>query len=650
MSKRKARALAAGAVLVLYIVSMAVLAAGSLRESQLVCDKILNAEYAALQNAVSSADNKRKMIEAIYAFTAEHRTFDIPVCAAVFEPDGTLVAKTGSYLCVNDPSSDGKYYIPQEEFMTAELTRRLAEFCEVQKTDDLSVKCIWFSHTPDGIELRRIRFGSLPPTPEKSRTWEYGYCDHIFSDEPYDDYLVEGAQVCFYHCTPGGKMTAHEIGAEEELRRETEYRKRNPIDTSAQTFPEFFPCRNGEQIVYCGDFPYVLYFRYADMPVKILLKHSGFIGSSVVFSAVFVILLVAAVCIADWLFEKNRRMDRSRYAFISAAAHELKTPVSVISAECECALDGAPSGEQSDALLSVYEEAGRMNEKIKELLEYNRMLSGGVSEKRPEDIHAIARAEIEKACAAAEKKGITVFDRVPENTLIRCRGRLISSVLENFLSNAVKYAPENAVITVTAEKSGKYTVVSVYNTGSRIDAEDMPHIWEELYRGDKVRNSGDNSSGLGLSICRTILEAEGFSYGAENTADGVTFFFRAPAVKQKRNKRAPSEKKKRPCIFVLSPAELCALSIPVCFVLFLAGVYLPSLFDFRGGGYVLFYGMPVVFAVGTVLYFFFLIFSRITQKEVGRRPILRVGWISALCIAILAGLFFLGILTGFIRP
>ena len=100
---------------------------------------------------------------------------------------------------------------------------------------------------------------------------------------------------------------------------------------------------------------------------------------------------------------------------------------------------------------------------------------------------------------------------------------MLHKVFENILSNAVFYAPEGADIYVQVETSDAGPVLRVENSGSHIDAEALPHVFEAFYRADASRSRRTGGSGLGLYIVKMILERHGADYQIENTGQGVRF-------------------------------------------------------------------------------------------------------------------------------
>ncbi len=251
--------------------------------------------------------------------------------------------------------------------------------------------------------------------------------------------------------------------------------------------------------------------------LRFMLVSMGFIF--LVFAAVFCDLLIK-------LNNKNERLAQSRRAFVAAAAHELKTPLAVIANKSECILENVSPEQTAEYVNSIYDESKRMSRMVKTLLQYNKLNSDNAITKIKEKLAPIIAEQTAKFKPLIDAKNITLTETVNENALLECNKELLGIAIDNLLSNAVKFTAENGEIRITATASGRNFSFEVYNSGSSVSSEDAPHIWEELYSGDKARTRGD-SSGMGLAICKRIFMLHGFTYGCRNEKDGVTFYFSA---------------------------------------------------------------------------------------------------------------------------
>lgn len=241
-------------------------------------------------------------------------------------------------------------------------------------------------------------------------------------------------------------------------------------------------------------------------------------------SCFFAVALVISLAVS-YNIVKKEQMKTAKYAFSNAAAHELKTPLAVIQNRCELVMENVNEDKNDEYVKSIYEESIRMNKLIKGLLQYNSLTMNSKIDKKACDLDRIAKKEIEKYRPIAASKDVGIENLAVEKCSVKCNDELIGLVIDNFLSNAVKFAIPKSVIKVSLTKKGKKLKLGVYNKGENISKEKGKELWELLYRGDMSRNRDESSSGMGLAISRQILELHGFKYGFENKEDGVEFYF-----------------------------------------------------------------------------------------------------------------------------
>lgn len=124
------------------------------------------------------------------------------------------------------------------------------------------------------------------------------------------------------------------------------------------------------------------------------------------------------------------------------------------------------------------------------------------------------------------KKNITIEDKVKENIVVKADKLYLEEVFDNLLSNALKFTPKNGMIIIDAEKDKDVVTISVKDNGYGISKKKLDHIFEEFFKADDSRHD-IGSSGLGLSICKRIVEKHGGSIWAESKGSrkGSTFYF-----------------------------------------------------------------------------------------------------------------------------
>lgn len=216
-------------------------------------------------------------------------------------------------------------------------------------------------------------------------------------------------------------------------------------------------------------------------------------------------------------YEQRRgELEERRRQQARAVAHDLKTPLAVISAYAENISENLHPEKHAQYAGQILEETQRMNGGIQRLLQMDRVEGGQLSLERF-DLGQLTRAVLRRYQQSIEEKKLTV--RVEGSAQLTGDRELISQVIDNFLSNAVRYTPESGVIEIRLEE-GKF---SIQNQGKRIPEEKLSHVWEPYYQAEPERNPGGN--GLGLTIAKAALDQHGFRCGAKNTGDGVVFYF-----------------------------------------------------------------------------------------------------------------------------
>ncbi|MDY6864449.1 MAG: ATP-binding protein [Halobacteriota archaeon] len=130
------------------------------------------------------------------------------------------------------------------------------------------------------------------------------------------------------------------------------------------------------------------------------------------------------------------------------------------------------------------------------------------------------------------ERGISTENKVPEGLIVRADKLRLDELFDNLITNAIKYSNEGGSITIDAEDNGDFVKVSIKDTGVGMAEEQLSHIFEEFYKVDPSRHDLD-SSGLGLSICKRIVEKHGGKIWAESPGEGkgTTFYFTIPALR-----------------------------------------------------------------------------------------------------------------------
>ena len=166
-----------------------------------------------------------------------------------------------------------------------------------------------------------------------------------------------------------------------------------------------------------------------------------------------------------------------------------------------------------------------MNLLIGDMLELAKYESGTYNmEMESFNIAFVLERMCEKFAADIDSKHLRLHKHLQPIEVIANRRR-IEQVLVNFLTNAIRYTPQQEAIIVEVSELRDTVQISIENRGVHIADEQLEKIWDRFYRGEPSRQRATGGTGLGLAISRKILQMHGVSYGATNTADGVMFYF-----------------------------------------------------------------------------------------------------------------------------
>ena len=239
----------------------------------------------------------------------------------------------------------------------------------------------------------------------------------------------------------------------------------------------------------------------------------------------FAIVTAVMLVVTSKLYDKNRNLNDAKRAFTSAAAHELKTPLAVIQNQCECIIDNIAPEKNEQYVKSIYDEAVRMNGIVQSLLTFNRLSDASEIHKEKCNLSEIVKAELKKYEAFARQMGVNITQEIEENIFAECNGELIAMAVDNYLSNAVKYAKNEKNVKVILRKEHKGFFFKVYNDCENVNLSN--DVWELLTRGDKARSSNGSSTGMGLPICRKIFRLHGYEHWFGKESNGISFVFKS---------------------------------------------------------------------------------------------------------------------------
>ncbi len=236
--------------------------------------------------------------------------------------------------------------------------------------------------------------------------------------------------------------------------------------------------------------------------------------------------------------EKERRIEQMRADFISAASHELKTPIAIIRGYAEgLKMNVSEENESATEYCDIImRESDRMNVLVLNMLEQS-LYSSGV--KQP-DMAEFEVAEfiddlLKTVTPIFEEKGVTAKHIKTEDLTAFADKTQMTTVLSNIVLNACSHASGEKHIEITTEKADNKIRVNVFNTGSHVEDKDKDGIFTSFYRADKAHSRAEGRFGLGLSIVKSITENHNCACGFENKENGVTFWFTMPEEDERKN-------------------------------------------------------------------------------------------------------------------
>ncbi|HKM28295.1 MAG TPA: HAMP domain-containing sensor histidine kinase [Anaerovoracaceae bacterium] len=231
----------------------------------------------------------------------------------------------------------------------------------------------------------------------------------------------------------------------------------------------------------------------------------------------------------------NQMMDRLQAAFESEkqfssdVSHELKTPISVILAECEYMLaENRSADEYKDAIETIQQQSKRTMGLISQLLQLSRTFgTDKILSKEDIDLSLLCESVVSSLAKSASAKGITLKHNIEDDVNINADESLIMRMILNLVSNGIKYGREDGFVKLSLFKDVDRIIIKVADNGIGIAESDQENIFNRFYKVDKSRKADENSYGLGLAMVKWIAEAHGGTVSLESElGKGSTFTVR----------------------------------------------------------------------------------------------------------------------------
>ncbi|MGG4344796.1 ATP-binding protein [Paenibacillus lautus] len=227
--------------------------------------------------------------------------------------------------------------------------------------------------------------------------------------------------------------------------------------------------------------------------------------------------------------EEKLRSEQLRKELIANISHELKTPLGIVKGFAEGLQDGVADDKRERYLAFIVNETDRMNALIMDMLELSKFEVKAIRlQPRSFSLTDLIQQAADSFTRQLEDKRLqlSIHQGQDEEAIVQADSRRIEQVILNLLSNAIRHAEENSVVTIRLLRMspGKVTTI-IENAGKPISNADMGRIWDQFYRAERSRDRKSGGTGLGLAIVKHILVLHESDYGVMNTDRGVAFYF-----------------------------------------------------------------------------------------------------------------------------
>jgi two-component system OmpR family sensor kinase len=225
----------------------------------------------------------------------------------------------------------------------------------------------------------------------------------------------------------------------------------------------------------------------------------------------------------DHAFEVRRQSEEQMRHFVADASHELRTPLTSIAGYIDVLgrRDVVDAETLQASLAAMQQESARMTRLVNDLLTLTRFESGKAITRRPVVLDQFVNQALDEL-SLTEKGAVESRDLQPGVT-VTADPEALKQVVTNLAQNALKYAPGAEQHWSVFQEDGR-AAIRLQDAGPGISRQDLPHIFERFYRGEKARDRSTGGSGLGLAIARSIVEAhQGTIEAASEPGKGATF-------------------------------------------------------------------------------------------------------------------------------
>ncbi len=222
-----------------------------------------------------------------------------------------------------------------------------------------------------------------------------------------------------------------------------------------------------------------------------------------------------------------QQAETMRRNLVADIAHELRTPLTVIQGNLQAILDGVYPLDKAE-IATIYDETLMLHRLVTDLRDLAQAEAGQLSLNLTSlEIAPIVQNVADFFAGMAQEQDLHLAVHLdPDLPLVQADADRVRQILYNLLTNAVRYTPKNGQITLTARPQGAQVKISVQDNGTGIAADDLPHVFDRFWRGDKSRARQHGGSGLGLAIAKQLVQVQGGQIGVTSeVGHGSEFWF-----------------------------------------------------------------------------------------------------------------------------
>lgn len=230
---------------------------------------------------------------------------------------------------------------------------------------------------------------------------------------------------------------------------------------------------------------------------------------------------------------ESYRLESVRRDFVANISHELKTPIGAVGLLAEALVSASDEPEQVTRFAKrLTKESQRLARITQEIIELSRLQSAdGLAEAEPVDIDHVLTVAIDQNRVVADLSRVTLVRGGESGVEVFGDETLLVLALDNLISNAVQYSPENTRVGIGVRRKAGAIEISVTDQGLGIPEDELDRVFERFYRSDPARSRHTGGSGLGLSIAKHVVQNHGGDIRVwSQVGQGSTFTIRLPEI------------------------------------------------------------------------------------------------------------------------